>query len=245
MKPRVSKPHALIPWFPGTNCHREMAWAFELAGAKSQVVTIFDLVKSPGRLTETDLLGFAGGFSFGDHFRSGAVAAQDLVNRFLDQLRLVREKHIPILGVCNGFQILIETGLLPGDGNIGQPTAVLDRNLSCRFEHWTNKNLCFRELPGSPCLWTSSLEGQSITLPVAHGEGRPVPENSPAYIIAATYGTPEGDAEYSPNGSPVAGICSPDREILGLMPHPERRVDELRGGAQGLPIFLAGVDAVR
>ena len=235
------KPLAMIPWFPGTNCHHEMARAFEASGARVEIVQYTKLLNHTVSLTEADLVGLAGGFSFGDHIRSGAIAACDLVWLLRDQLEALRARRIPILGVCNGFQILVEAGLLPGDGKIGDHAAVLDTNLSGRFEHWTQIPIYFRH---DGCVWTNGLDGVSFTLPVAHGEGRLVPAASPDYHVVATYGSLAGDANKSPNGSPIAGICSPDGLVMGMMPHPERRIDKLRGGEQGLAIFRAGVGAV-
>ncbi len=238
------RPRVIIPWFPGTNCHQEMAYAFQLAGADPQIVTICDLANKLRKLSDTDLIGFAGGFSYGDHFRSGAFAANDLLTLLWEELAAARQKKIPILGICNGFQILVETGLLPGDQGIGKPTAVLDRNHSTRFEHWCEIPLYLHSPNATKCVWLSDLDGTSLTLPVAHGEGRLVPETSESYIATATYGTPEGEISMSPNGSPIAGICSPDGLVMGMMPHPERRVDKVYGGNQGLVIFKSGVRAV-
>ena len=222
-----------------------MAQAFQLAGAGTKIVTINDLASGKVSLAHADLIGLAGGFSYGDHFRSGAFAANDLLTVLGSELREVCRMGIPILGVCNGFQILIEAGLLPGDAEIGRTTAVLDRNTSTRFEHWSEVPLCFHSLANTDCVWTKGLDGASFTLPVAHGEGRLVPETSKSYNVVATYGTtPEGDVSKSPNGSVIAGICSADGLVMGMMPHPERRIDKLRGGNQGLEIFRAGVLAV-
>lgn len=239
------KPTALIPVFPGTNAHHELAEAFRLAGAKPELVPIELLVDRAIRLHQADLLGWAGGFSYGDHLRSGAIAANDLLQILREDLDLAFEKQIPMIGICNGFQILVELGLLPGDSSIGEPTAVLDRNRSAKFEHLCEVKVCFKQPAGEPCIWLTEVEGQTITLPVAHGEGYPEVHDNPNHRVVATYGTPEGDASSSPNGSPIAALCSPNGVILGLMPHPERRVDTLRGGDQALGIFRAGVQAVR
>src|SRR3989344_5188308 len=102
-----SKPKALVLWFPGTNCHHEMMRAFKLAGADSHLVLLKSLLEGKRRLTEADLIGIPGGFSFGDHFGSGRVAALELVAWFLDQLLELKERQVPILGICNGFQILV------------------------------------------------------------------------------------------------------------------------------------------
>ncbi|TAK04971.1 phosphoribosylformylglycinamidine synthase [Patescibacteria group bacterium] len=239
----MTKPSVCILWFPGTNCHHEMARAFEKAGATVTIVLLRELIDGRRKLTDCDILGFPGGFSFGDHFGSGRVAAFDLVRRFGDQLAAARDKRIPMLGVCNGFQILVTAGLLPGDGGIGMPTALLDANHSARFEHWSETKVVLRD-PGN-CVWTRGLGGREIVMPVAHGEGRLVGPHPERWTVMATYATLEGDASYpaSPNGSPIAGICN--EEIAGLMPHPERRIDALHGGDGGLAIFKAGVGAVR
>lgn len=241
----MTKPTVFVLWFPGTNCHREMARAFEKAGASATVVLLRELIDGRRRLTDSDIIGFPGGFSFGDHFGSGRVAAFDLLSRFRNQLLDARERHVPMLGVCNGFQILVAAGLLPGDGRIGERTALLDHNRSARFEHWSETRVVLRD-PGT-CLWTRGLDGREVVMPVAHGEGRLVGPHPERWKVMATYGTPEGTADYpaSPNGSPIAGICDPTGEVCGLMPHPERRIDALHGGDDGLAIFQAGVAAVR
>ncbi len=234
-----------VLWFPGTNCHKEMARAFSKAGANVEIVLLQQLIEGRRKLTDCDIIGCPGGFSFGDHFGSGRVAAFDLVQRFGDQLAAAREKHIPMFGTCNGFQMLVAAGLLPGDGEIGTPTALLDANLSARFEHWSETKVVLHD-PGN-CLWTAGLDGREVVMPVAHAEGRLVGPHPERWRVMATYGTAEGTTDYpaSPNGSPYAGICDASGEVCGLMPHPERRIDALHGGDGGLAIFQAGVDAVR
>jgi phosphoribosylformylglycinamidine synthase len=233
------KPVALIPWAPGTNCHEETARAFELAGARSVIRPL-----KKGGLAECDLLGLSGGFSWGDHFGSGRVVAFDLANWLRDELLGVIERKTPIIGICNGFQILVNLGLLPGGRRLGEPTAALDFNQQFRFEHWHKVQLCLHEPTGTDCVWTRGLDGRQIYLPVAHGEGRLITRQE--VKIIATYGTATGDASYptSPNGSAIAGICDESGLVMGMMPHPERRVDELHGGSDGLCIFQAGVQAV-
>lgn len=241
----TTKPTVCVLWFPGTNCHHEMKRAFEMAGASVQIVLLQELIDGRRKLTDYAINGFPGGFSFGDHFGSGRVAAFDLVRRFGDQLRAAREKHVLMLGVCNGFQIEVAAGLLPGDGPIGTPTALLDANISANFEHWSETTVVLHD-PGN-CVWTHELDGREVVMPVAHAEGRLVGPHPERWRIMATYGTSEGTADYptSPNGSSIAGICDPTGEVCGLMPHPERRIDALHGGDGGLAIFQAGVNAVR
>lgn len=237
------KPTALIPWFPGTNCHGEMARAFEVAGAKAEIIPHRLLLDGMRHLTECDLVGLAGGFSFGDHLGAGRIAAHELRACMLDQLQALMAKGTPIIGVCNGFQILVAAGLLPGSELVGDPTALLDLNLSGRFEHWSNGTVTVHEV--AACPWTEKLGGMEMKLPWAHAEGRLV-GNAESFQVAVTYGqAPEGEETYptSPSGSRVAGIAA--GPIFGLMPHPERRIDDLHGGSDGLKIFEAGVRAVR
>ena len=242
------KPRVIIPWFPGTNCHWETKHAFEKAGADGRIVLLKQLLDGRVRLTDADLIALAGGFSWGDHLRAGYVAAMDFVYLLRDQLLEAVERQIPMIGICNGFQMLVTAGLLPGGQGIGKPTALLDNNASARFEHWNRTVIYLHKPSGIDCLWVKGLDGHKMYLPVGHGEGQLVLLDGSAVLnVVATYGTMSGDASYpvSPNGSAVAGICDPTGRIIGLMPHPERRTDSEHGGAYGLPIFQAGVNAVK
>ena len=241
----MAKPWAFIPWMPGTNCHQEMAAAFEKAGGRSEVIPLKRCARP--KLYEADLIGLAGGFTFGDHFGAGRVAAIELIDRFGDELVEALNRHIPMIGICNGFQIMVAMGLLPRV-TMGSPTAALDMNLSGRFEHWWSRKLVLHQPEGVDCVWMRNLDGRVVYLPVAHAEGRPVllPEAGEPLVVA-TYGTAEGTAAYpdSPNGSPIAGFCDESGLLIGMMPHPERRTDGLRGGTDGLAIFQNGVAAVK
>ena len=242
----MSKPIVNVLYAPGINCHEELLDAFKLVGAAPRLVLLTDdLIKRKIRLAECDILAIPGGFSFGDHIAAGRIFALDLINHLIDELQELREKQKLIIGICNGFQVLINTGLLPGTGKIGEPNALLDRNESALFEsRWTDV-----VVKPSPCIWTKGLEGRLLRIPSAHGEGRlKLPSNFDDANTALTYDNLAGDAPYpfNPNGSEKgrAGICDPSGLILGLMPHPERAIYPWLGSEDRLMIFKTGVKAV-
>jgi phosphoribosylformylglycinamidine synthase subunit PurQ / glutaminase len=234
----MSKIIASVLWFPGTNCHKETMRALKRVGAIPQLITIQELIDGMRRLDECDLLFNPGGFSNGDDLGAGRIAANDLVKRFGGQLLQVIAKRIPIGGVCNGMQVLVETGLLGGE--LGKPQIAMDFNTSARFEHWSKTKITLHETK-SGCVWTKGLEGFCFEVPVAHGQGRPFfPQGLGNCEVMATYGDdPSGSDQYpiSPNGSHIAGLGT--ELIMGMMPHPER------AGEAGLAIFEAGVNSVK
>ena len=241
------RPKVYVLYAPGINCHHETVDAFRIAGAEPTICHLTDdLLSGRVKLTHCDLMAIPGGFAFGDHVAAGRIFAIDLIYRLKDQLLEVKQKRIPIIGICNGFQVLINTGLLPGDMEIGQRTALLDRNQSAVFEsRWVDVYV-----QKADCVWTRNLSGQSLHLPVAHGEGRLLlPDDFDDHHTVLRYGSPSGTRDYpaNPNASPLgrAGICDPTGRILGLMPHPERAIYPWLGSEDGLKIFQAGVAAVK
>ena len=216
----------------GINTEREMALAFELAGARAACLHLNDLVADPARLAEFGIFAVPGGFSFGDHLGSGAMLAALMARTLREPLAAFIDRGGLVLGVCNGFQVLVRMGLVPGLDGWAQSVALV-HNDSGRFEdRWVE----VRFDPASPCLWTRGIE--RLALPVRHGEGKLVAPDDllgridAAHLGAARYTTTaaQGDSESTtvpypanPNGSlrNLAGLCDPSGQVFGLMPHPE------------------------
>jgi phosphoribosylformylglycinamidine synthase I len=242
----MSKPVALVIRAAGTNCDGEMVRAFELAGASARLVHLDRLIEQPRMLAEADLLGFPGGFSYGDDIASGRIFAMKVRERLYGPLRDAVARGCPVIGACNGFQVLVQVGLLPGP-KAGEPwpeeaappqRVSLTDNLEARFcDRWVGVDF----EPRSVCVWTRGLwefdeETPEETvkavnqLPVAHGEGRLVTAN--ASVLAELEAAGQVVLRYRDNfnGSEgaVAGICDPSGRVLGLMPHPERYLEWTR-----------------
>lgn len=231
--PRDSASHRYTRWMPdrplaliiraaGTNCDSEMIRAFELAGARAELVHIDRLIAEPVHLERANLIGFPGGFSYGDDIASGRVLALKIRERLHDPLRACIQRDVPIIGVCNGFQVLAQTDLLPG------PSAgrvALADNASARFiDQWIPV-----EFPPSACVWTRGLDSipaREATLPIAHGEGRFIADDIVLDTLE-TRGLVAVRYMENPNGSmrSIAGICDETGLVFGLMPHPERAVN--------------------
>ena len=211
------------------NCDRELRHAFELAGAQVSDVHIRSLAETPSLLRECDMFAIPGGFTYGDDLGAGRILSLELHKFLGDALFEHREKDGSVFGVCNGFQVLVKAGLLPGLDGV---QASLTWNQSHRFEcRWT------RLIP-SPAVRHLIPGGEFLPAPAAHAEGRLVLGNAEADIaaleesdcIALRYADANGNptTEYPdcPNGSTeaIAGLLSPCGRVLGLMPHPERNL---------------------
>ena len=227
----------------GTNCETESFQAFERLGARPEMVHLKQLTGQDVRedekrdLMDYHILMIPGGFSSGDYVRAGAIFAARMKSKLASQLVGFIKEGRAVLGVCNGFQVLVEMGILPGlDGVMSpQPQAVLTTNESSRFEcrptllKYENKNTC---------IFTNKLKfGQILLVPSAHAEGKLLFPSEKAEMmmrqledrdqIVFRFVDPKGERAgypWNPNGSPgnIAGICSPSGNVLGLMPHPER-----------------------
>jgi phosphoribosylformylglycinamidine synthase subunit PurQ / glutaminase len=214
----------------GLNCEAESRYAWELAGANPELVHFNDLLARPSRLEDFAALMFIGGFSYGDHMTSGHVFALRTRHRLSAALEQFIEKGRLIMGVCNGFQIMVKLGLLPGlDGDhFTQKLSIMQNDCGTFQNRWVTLRF-----ENSPCVFTRGLT--SVPLSVRHGEGKVFTrdkglverlENSGC--IPCRYADPAtGEATqkfpHNPNGSlhAIAGLCDPSGRIFGLMPHPE------------------------
>lgn len=234
----------------GINCDLETEHALALAGAQPELVHVNELHSGARKLNEFSLLALPGGFSYGDDVASGKILAVELLAALRDQIEDFVADGRVVVGVCNGFQVLVRTGLLPFR-RLGAMDVTLLPNASGRFEcRWISVRV-----EDGTSVFTRGLEGAVVDLPVAHGEGRlfAPPETVAAlrrdHLVALRYardGEPSDEHPYNPNGSvdAIAGLCDPSGRILGLMPHPERFVrrvqhpDRRRAGAGPLGLEL-------
>lgn len=255
----VLKPKVCVLRSAGTNCDQETKAAFSLAGASAELMHINNLVAHRRTLDDFHILALPGGFSYGDDIASGKIFANELRFKLVDSLRKFIADGKLIIGICNGFQILVKSGLLPGDVNFSQTTSLII-NDSGKFEsRWV-----YLKLGGADCVWTKGLK-KIIYLPVAHGEGKFVvadkqllnrlkKNNQIVFQYSNAVGNLSGYPD-NPNGSVenIAGICDKTGRIFGLMPHPERHIcpaqhprkDKLKKEADGLQIFKNGVNFIK
>ncbi|MEW5954447.1 MAG: phosphoribosylformylglycinamidine synthase I [Bacillota bacterium] len=226
------KPRVCVLRTDGTNCDLETSYAFQKAGGEPGLVHVNQLRSGAEKLAGFNILVIPGGFSYGDDVHSGKVLAVELTSFLREQLSQFVASGKLILGICNGFQVLVRTGLLPG-GTPGNITATLMTNDSGRFEcRWVNM-----AVEKTNCIFTLGMEGRQINFQSAHGEGKLY--TSPQALaeietngqVVFRYTGPDGKPTagypHNPNGSlnAIAGICDLSGRILGLMPHPERFVE--------------------
>ncbi len=257
----MAQPRVLLLRAPGTNCDHETAAAWRTAGAATEVLHVNRLFEAPRQLADYQILCIPGGFSFGDDLAAGRIFAQGLNRRLGDALGEFRAAGKLILGICNGFQVLLRSGLLFDDDPSPQPAATLAWNEHGRYEdRWVR--LAVRP---SECVFLRDL--QTLELPIAHAEGRFVARDAATLATldsagrlplryARRDGSPEEARDYpeNPNGSQaaVAGACDATGRVFGLMPHPERFVDPTHHPQwtrrtdppppDGLAIFKNGVE---
>jgi len=262
---RTAKPgtvKVLVLRAAGTNCDRETAYAFEQAGAQTVTLHVNELLKTPRRLADVHGLVLPGGFSHGDDLGAGTVLGARIRTGLIDGIRRLVDRGGIVLGICNGFQVLAKTGLVPGFDGTTKRTVTLASNSGNRYEdRWvtlevaTDRSVFLRV-------------GERYHVPVAHGEGRLLPFDESVRTrlhadrqVALRYVGPDGSHPcgypWNPNGAvdDIAGITDPTGRILGLMPHPERHQfawqsprfhrDGATSVPDGLRIFQHGVEHLK
>lgn len=213
--------HAAVVVFPGSNCDRDLAVAFKAAGAKVSMVWHKDTDLPDG----VDIVGVPGGFSFGDYLRCGAIAANSPVCR---SVAAHAGRGGYVLGICNGFQVLTETGLLPG---------ALLRNAGLKY---ICRTVGLKVQTSASPFTAGYNAGDVVQIPIAHHDGNYFADDE---TIAMLQGEDRIAFSYTenPNGAraDIAGILSENRRVLGMMPHPERAADPVHGGTDGQALFRA------
>ena len=228
----MNQPKILILRAPGTNCDEETAYAFARAGGAPRSIHVNRLLAQPDVVTDYQVLCIPGGFSYGDDVAAGKIFANQICRHLADAFAVFRDAGKLILGICNGFQVLIKCGLLDTDDSQG-PAATLAWNDSGRFiDCWVRLHV---HTDGPPCVYLEGIE--QLYLPVAHAEGKFVTRDvatldrlQQAGQLVLRYQPPGGDPRGhhgNPNGSmqDVAGMCDHTGRVFGLMPHPERHID--------------------
>ena len=224
--------------FPGSNCDDDMVHVLGTVMGR-ETVKLWHKNEDLGDLTTDDCVIVPGGFSYGDYVRAGAVA------RFSPIMKAVQEhaaKGGYVFGICNGFQILCEAGLLPG---------ALLRNQEQKF---ISKNVFLRVETTNSAVTSKLSEGQVLKIPIAHAEGRYYADKETIAGLIANdqvlfhYSEPTGELTQAANmnGSTqaIAGICNAERNVFGMMPHPERAAEEILGNTDGYPIFAGLIESV-
>ena len=234
----MAQPNVLILRAPGTNCDEETAFAFQQAGAETELIHVNRLLEAPDLFLRFQVLCVPGGFSYGDDVGAGRILANQIQHHLAQHLIEFKAAGKLILGICNGFQVLLKSGILIDSDQRNGPVATLTWNDSGKFEdRWVRLRVS-----GSKSVFFDGIE--SMYLPVAHAEGKFVASGEEqlkqldvADQLVLRYrrlsednGTPaDGAVPYpdNPNGSVanVAGICDSTGRVLGLMPHPERHID--------------------
>jgi phosphoribosylformylglycinamidine synthase I len=253
---------AIVLRAAGINCDMETEYALELAGAKAQRMHINRIIENKTLLDEFQIVVFPGGFSYGDDVAAGKILANQIMHHLYEPVQKFIEDGKLVLGICNGFQVLVKTGILPGDNSENRQAGVtITNNDSGKFEdRWV-----YLAPQSKRCVFIEP--GRQIYLPIAHGEGKVVTRDAATLEELRTGGHiafkyvdkngKEGDYPVNPNGSvdSVAGLTDTTGRVLGLMPHPERFVRPTQHphwsrlgvglGADGTTIFNRAVKYVR
>jgi phosphoribosylformylglycinamidine synthase len=222
---------ALIVSGDGVNCEYETERAFQLAGAQTRIVPISALLENPQTILEQDILAFPGGFSFGDELGAGRVLALKMKHKIQKELTEFVEQGKLVIGICNGFQILTQLGILPEkEGAKATLAANKQKHFQDRWvECLVNEN--------NPSPWLEGLKNKklsSLWLPIRHGEGRLIVEGNEQDFINSNYHAFTYTDDVNGSLYCIAGITNKKGNVLGLMPHPEAAVDPLQMPFQGI-----------
>lgn len=257
----MATPKALVIRTAGTNCDQETLYAFEHAGATTELFHVNNLAKSSDPFKDVNIIALPGGFTYGDDVASGKVLAVELTHVLGDRLKEFVDRGGLVIGICNGFQVLVKTGLLP-DARFSSATerkATLTFNDSHKFEcRWVR----LKTPDNCKCIFAEA--GEEIEIPVAHGEGKFVCRDAEILQelenngqVVYRYTTADGSEPVypaDPNGSDnhIAGICDPTGKVFGLMPHPERHIfsyqhpraqrENRNGEGDGIRMFRRAVE---
>jgi phosphoribosylformylglycinamidine synthase subunit PurQ / glutaminase len=251
---------ALVLRAAGTNCDLETAHAFERAGADTERIHINRIADNPELLDRFGILVVPGGFTYGDDVAAGRILANEMTTRIAEPLHRFVERGSLVLGICNGFQVLLKTGLLPG-WDVEEPQLTLTDNLNGSFQdRWVWLQ------PSSPhCVFTQGMT-EPVYYPIAHAEGRFVARDEASldrleaqgqiafkYTSDPNVSSDNSTHPSNPNGSDrdIAGICDPTGRVMGLMPHPERHMlttqhprwskGDVDGDGEGMTVFQNAV----
>jgi len=255
------KPKALVLLTAGTNCDLETEYALNLAGAQAEKVHINDFIAKKRKLKEYQILTIPGGFSFGDDIAAGKVLANKIKFKLEEQIESFVKDKKPVIGICNGFQVLVKLGFLPDIYKKHDQEVTLAINNTGKFE---DRWVYLKANKRAKCIFTEGID-KVIYLPIAHGEGRFISKSqsigniiNKQNLIVFQYCSSSGNINISsnPNGSEnnIAGVCNPDGTILGMMPHPERFItkhqhprwtrEDISDEGDGLLIFKNTVNYV-
>ncbi|MFA5450848.1 MAG: phosphoribosylformylglycinamidine synthase I [Dehalococcoidales bacterium] len=247
-------PKILIIRAPGTNCDFETSVAFQKAGAHVTMAHINQLINNGLKIGDYQALVFPGGFTYGDDLGAGKIMGNEIRLKLGDNInRFITDGGL-ILGICNGFQVMVQSGILPGNGNAVTLTGNNSGRFECRWIHLAAN-------PHSKCVFTRGID--RIYLPVAHGQGKLVASEDTLdkLDVALYYTDPSGkqpvDYPYNPSGSlrGIAGICDETGRIFAMMPHPERHISfhqhpkwtrgKVSNPGDGLQIFTNAVNWIK
>ncbi len=250
----MAKVRTLMLMGPGTNCDFETRDAFEQAGSEVDAALVNEIFRGGKSLADFQILIIPGGFTYGDDISAGKIMANEIRLRLGDKIRKFVDDGRLVMGVCNGFQVLVKTGILPGLKGHGLQPVTLTANDSGKFEcRW----IYLKINENSPCVFTRGI--RSLYIPVNHGEGKLVaePEVLDKLNVVVSYTDENGNTgagyPHNPNGSmrDIAGICDDTGRIFALMPHPERFTrwtqhprwtrETPRNVGEGLQIFINAV----